>query len=74
MEIVYIPELYFYSSLIVGILSSLFIIVDLLVKRKNIEGRLKLVWALLAVAFIWGPSFFLWFGYEIKYRGFEYGR
>ncbi len=74
MEVMYIPEMYFYSSLVVGILSSLFIIVDLFARRKNLKKHLKLVWALLAIAFVWGPSFLLWIIYEIKYQGFEYGR
>jgi predicted permease len=68
MDVVYIPEVYFYSSLVVGIFSSLFIIVDLFFKKNALAKHLKWTWALFALLLFWGPSFLLWIIYEIKYR------
>lgn len=68
MEIVYIPELYFYFSLIVGILGSIFVFVDLFFVKKHLANHIKWTWGIFAVLLFWGPSFFLWIIYLFKYR------
>ena len=73
MDVIYIPEFYFYLVLIVGILSSVFMCLDLYFRKKKLARNLKLTWLAFALLLAWGPSFFLWIIYELKYRGFGYG-
>jgi len=68
MEVVYVPELYLYISLIFGILSSVFIMLDVGFSKKNLVMKIRVAWWFFALLFFWGPSLFIWIVYEIKYR------
>ncbi|MEI7718454.1 MAG: hypothetical protein WCI72_01185 [archaeon] len=68
MEVIYVPELYLYISLIFGILSSVCIVMDLCFARKNVRPWVKVTWAFFAFLLLWGPSFILWIAYQLQYR------
>jgi len=53
---------------IVGILSSVFLLVDLWSNKKKIALNEKIIWSILAVGLYWGPSLILFFMYEAFYR------
>lgn len=68
MEVVYLNELIFYVCITFGVLSSVFILLDVLVNKKRLSLATRLLWSLFALLFVWGPSFFLWIAYVLQYR------
>jgi hypothetical protein len=68
MEVVYLNELIFYFCITFGVLSSVFIFLDVLVNKKRLSLATRLLWSLFAFLLIWGPSFFLWIAYVLEYR------
>lgn len=68
MAVVYISELLFYVCIIFGIMSSEFIVLDLMFNKKKLSLATRLLWVLFAFLLVWGPSFFLWVSYVLEYR------
>jgi hypothetical protein len=65
---VYLNEFFLFVVLVFGVLSSIWITADIIFSKKRLSISTRLLWVLFAVLFMWGPSFFLWIDYVIRYR------
>lgn len=67
MEVFYISELYLDISLIIGILSSVFILCGVYFLENSLTLRAKVWRTILSILFFWGPSLFIWVAFELEY-------